>query len=71
MLDRHYSTSHFIHTWSDLVGLHYDGFDSTKSLVNKDFKELPLLVGDPAAPKSLQDLRPLLSAKPIPAGKPS
>lgn len=70
MLDRRYSTSHFIHTWSDLVGLHYDGFDSTKSLVNKDFKERPLLVGDPAAPKFLQDLRPLLPEKPDPAGKP-
>jgi heptose-I-phosphate ethanolaminephosphotransferase len=62
-LDRPYSMSHFIHTWSDLVGLRYDGFDSSKSLVSKDFKEHPLLVGNPAAPKSLIDLRSLMPAK--------
>ncbi len=62
-LDRRYSTSHFIHTWSDLVGLSYDGFDSTKSLISKDFKEIPLLVGDPAAPNSLIDLRSMMPAR--------
>ena len=62
-LDRYYSISHFIHTWSDLAGLRYEGFDSTKSLVSKDFKEIPLLVGDPALPKSLIDLRSLMPAR--------
>jgi heptose-I-phosphate ethanolaminephosphotransferase len=62
-LDRYYSISHFIHTWSDLVGLRYEGFDSTKSLLSKDFKEIPLLVGDPAVPKSLIDLRSLMPAR--------
>jgi heptose-I-phosphate ethanolaminephosphotransferase len=62
-LDRSYSISHFIHTWSDLVGLRYEGFDSTKSLISKDFREIPLLVGDPAVPKSLIDLRSLMPAR--------
>jgi heptose-I-phosphate ethanolaminephosphotransferase len=68
-LDRHYGMSHFIHTWSDLVGLRYDGFDSSKSLLSKDFKEIPLLVGDPAAPKTLIDLRSLMPKEKIQAGK--
>ena len=63
-LARPYGTSHFIHTWADLAGLNFDGFDSSKSLVSKDFKVLPLLVGDPSAPKSLIDLRTLMSARP-------
>jgi heptose-I-phosphate ethanolaminephosphotransferase len=45
------------------VGLRYEGFDSTKSLLSKDFKEIPLLVGDPAVPKSLIDLRSLMPAR--------
>lgn len=59
-LDRRYSTSHFIHTWSDLAGLSFDGFDPTKSLVNEKFKEYPLLVGDPYGNKPLTDLRSLM-----------
>ena len=62
-LDRRYGTSHFIHTWADLAGLRFDGFDSSKSLISKDFKERPLLVGDPASQKSLIDLRTLMPAK--------
>ena len=63
-LERPYSTSHFIHTWSDLAGLRFDGFDPAKSLVSESFKERPLLVGNPAAPKSLIDLRTMLPPKP-------
>ena len=59
-LDRPYSVSHFIHTWADLVGLRFDGFDSSKSLLSHDFKERPLLVGNPYARKSLMDLRVLM-----------
>ena len=55
--DRPYQTSHFIHTWADLAGLRFEGFDSTKSLVSKDFKERPLWVGDPNAPKAMIDMR--------------
>jgi heptose-I-phosphate ethanolaminephosphotransferase len=57
---RLYQTSHFIHTWADLVGLSFEGFDPSKSLVNAKFKERPLLVGDPSSPKGLIDLRAML-----------
>lgn len=33
-LERSYSTSGFAHTWADLVGLSFDGFDPSKSLVS-------------------------------------
>lgn len=55
-VDRPYQTSHFIHTWADLAGLRFDGFDPSKSIVNKRFKERPVLVGNPANPQLLQDL---------------
>jgi heptose-I-phosphate ethanolaminephosphotransferase len=58
-LDREYSTMDFIHTWSDLAGLSYTGFDPSRSVVNEKFAERPLWVGDPAAPKALKDLRTL------------
>jgi heptose-I-phosphate ethanolaminephosphotransferase len=46
-LDRPYSISHFIYSWADLAGLTFDGYDPTKSIVNKEFKEYKRLVGDP------------------------
>jgi len=61
-LDRHYSTSHFIHTWAELAGLTFDDFEASKSLVNKAFKERPLLVGNPYKPKSMTDLRAQMPA---------
>lgn len=57
---RPYQTAHLVHTWADLAGLSFDEFDPTKSIVNTEFKERPLLVGDPALPKNLIDLRPQL-----------
>ncbi|MWV11212.1 phosphoethanolamine transferase CptA [Pseudomonas sp. R-28-1W-6] len=54
-LGRPYSSSHFIHTWSDLVGLRYAEFDASKSLVSAEFKPRPLLIGNPAQPQSLID----------------
>lgn len=57
VLERPYSTSHFIHTWADLAGLSFDGFEPHKSLVNPAFKALPLLVGNPNNPKSLTALK--------------
>jgi len=54
-LDRPYSTTDFIYTWIDLAGLHFDKFDPTKSLVNKDFKDYPRYIGDPYAEKGLVD----------------
>ena len=61
-LDRLYQTAHLIHTWADLAGLGFDDYDPTKSVVNARFRERPLLVGNPASPKTLIDLRPMLAA---------
>lgn len=58
---RPYQTAHLIHTWAELVGLSFDGLDSSKSVISPKFQERPLLVGDPSAPKGLIDLRPLLN----------
>jgi len=61
--ERPYQTAHLIHTWADLVGLRFDDYDPTKSVVNAGFKERPLWVGDPASPKGMIDLRTLLAAR--------
>ena len=58
-LDRHYSISDFIHTWSDLAGLHYNGYDPAKSLLNDRFVERQVMVGDPHAKKLLKDIKSL------------
>jgi heptose-I-phosphate ethanolaminephosphotransferase len=58
--DRTYQISHLIHTWADLTGLRFDGYDPTKSVINPAFKERPILVGDPGNPQGLIDLRTML-----------
>ncbi|MFS1539912.1 MAG: phosphoethanolamine transferase CptA [Candidatus Phlomobacter fragariae] len=47
MVNRPYSIMHLIHTWSDLAGLKYDGFDASKSVINKDFQPSPRYIADP------------------------
>ncbi len=54
VLNRPYSTAHFIHTWADLAGLSFAEFDAEKSLVSSAFKPLPMLVGQPQKPKELK-----------------
>ncbi len=66
---RLYQTSHLIHTWADLVGLTFEGYDPTKSVVSKTYLERPLLVGDPGSQKGLIDLRPLLAGRAGHAGR--
>lgn len=56
MINRPYSTAHFIHTWSDLVGLSYEGFEPAKSLVSQNFVEHPLWVGNPKEKNGLRQL---------------
>jgi heptose-I-phosphate ethanolaminephosphotransferase len=58
--NRTYQTSHFIHTWADIVGLSFEGYEPDKSLVNPAFKERAVLVGDPGQPRKLVDLRTML-----------
>lgn len=64
MYARPYSLADFIHTWADLAGLRHDKFDATRSVVNPNFIERPLLVGDPykVDKRKLIDLRPQLLA---------
>ncbi|MDH2014575.1 phosphoethanolamine transferase CptA [Pseudomonas juntendi] len=47
MAKRPYSSSHLIHTLSDLAGLSYDGFEPAKSLVSAQFLAAPRWIGDP------------------------
>jgi heptose-I-phosphate ethanolaminephosphotransferase len=54
-LGRPYSSEHFIHTWADLAGLRFAEFDASKSLVGREFRPRPLLIGDPLQPQSLID----------------
>ncbi len=54
--NRPYSTSHFIYTWADLVGITFKDFDATKSLVSNAFTKHPLLIGDPEAKGKLQEI---------------
>ncbi|WP_375740546.1 phosphoethanolamine transferase CptA [Pseudomonas boanensis] len=54
-LGRPYSSSSFIHTWADLSGLSFEGFDATRSIVNAEFKARPLLIGNPHQPKAMID----------------
>lgn len=56
MSQRPYSLSDFIYTWADLAGIHFKGFDSSRSIVNRNFSPHPVLIGDPKSPGELRDL---------------
>lgn len=47
MRNRQYDNADFIYTWSDLIGLTYDGYRADESLLNKQFTGDTILVGDP------------------------
>ena len=68
VLNRPYSSSHFIHTWADLAGLRFDAFDPSKSLVSAEFRKRPLLIGDPGQPKGLIDFSLIKPKKSATAG---
>jgi heptose-I-phosphate ethanolaminephosphotransferase len=44
---RQYDNADFIYTWSDLIGLTYDGYRADESLINNAFGADTILVGDP------------------------
>ncbi|MCL7461573.1 phosphoethanolamine transferase CptA [Pseudomonas sp. NW5] len=50
----------FIHTWSDLAGLSYQGHDASRSLLSARHVERPLWVGNPAQARTLRDFRPYM-----------
>jgi heptose-I-phosphate ethanolaminephosphotransferase len=56
VLERPYQLSHFIHSWADLAGLHFSGFDASKSIVDPGFRARPIWVGNPDNPAGLTDL---------------
>jgi heptose-I-phosphate ethanolaminephosphotransferase len=45
--NRQYDNADFIYTWSDLIGLSYEGYRDDESLLSKRFKEDTILVGNP------------------------
>jgi heptose-I-phosphate ethanolaminephosphotransferase len=47
ILNRQYDNADFIYTFSDLLGLHYDGYLEYESLLSQHFIEDTILVGDP------------------------
>lgn len=64
MAHRLYSTSDFIYTWLDLAGIRFDGFDPSRSIVNRQYQTHPVLIGDPAKPQTLTDIRQLFFSRP-------
>jgi len=71
MLDRSYSSTYFIHTWSDLAGLRYDRFQPEMSLVNPDFKPRTRWIGDPKTENGLRDFDAVVIHKLAPSSKAS
>lgn len=54
-VDRKYSSSQLIHTWSDLAGLRYDGFDPTRSITSPQFVQTTRWIGNPYKKNALHD----------------
>ncbi|TYO83713.1 phosphoethanolamine transferase CptA [Pseudomonas sp. CK-NBRI-02] len=63
MTDRAYSSSHLIHTLSDLAGLSYDRYEPAKSLVSPQFVVAPRWIGDPYSKNGLREFDALPTDK--------
>ncbi len=57
MTHRMYSLSDFFHTWMDLAGIRFSGFDAGKSIISRQYTPGPVLIGNPAKPETLVDVR--------------
>lgn len=64
--NRSYSSSHLIHTLSDLAGLSYDRYEPAKSLVNEQFAAAPRWIGDPYKKDGLHEFDKLPQDKAAP-----
>ncbi|WP_202302550.1 phosphoethanolamine transferase CptA [Dryocola clanedunensis] len=54
-VNRKYSSSELIHTWSDMAGLSYDGYDATRAITSPQFVETTRWIGNPYKKKGLFD----------------
>lgn len=54
-VNRKYSSSELIHTWSDLAGLTYDGYEATRSITSPQFVETTRWIGNPYKKNALRD----------------
>lgn len=54
-VNRKYSSSELIHTWSDLAGLSYEGFDATRAVTSPEFIETTRWIGNPYKENALID----------------
>ena len=54
-INRKYSSSELIHTWSDLAGLSYDGYDATRAIASPQFVEATRWIGNPYEKNALRD----------------
>lgn len=54
-IHRQYSSSQLIHTWSDLAGLSYQGYDATRSVVSPEFVRVTRWIGNPYKKNGLKD----------------
>lgn len=54
-VNRKYSSAELIHTWSDLAGLSYDGYDPTRSVTSPQFIERVRWIGNPYDKRTLRD----------------
>jgi heptose-I-phosphate ethanolaminephosphotransferase len=57
MRHRMYSLSDFFHTWMDLAGIRFSGFEPGKSIISPQYTYSPVLIGNPAKPETLVDVR--------------
>lgn len=55
--NREYSSSDLIYTFTDLAGLNFKEFDSSRSVINEEFSEKPVLIGDPSNKNKLRDIK--------------
>lgn len=62
-LDRPYSMTDFIYSWSDLAQIKYDQFDPARSLFNVAFQPHPRWIGSPPLAKNLKNFDSLFPSQ--------
>lgn len=63
LLERPYPSMNMIHTLADLAGLSFDRFDAGRSIVSRQYREMPLWIGCPCNQKTLKDFREATGAR--------